>query len=40
MPDVACVVDIGANVGATTILFANEYPDARVVAFEPAAESF
>ena len=38
--DVNCVVDIGANVGAATVLFANTYVDARIVAFEPAPDSF
>jgi FkbM family methyltransferase len=40
MPKVDCIVDIGANVGATTVLFANEYADARVVAFEPEPKTF
>ncbi|MBT7487286.1 MAG: FkbM family methyltransferase, partial [Rhodospirillales bacterium] len=40
IPDVTCIVDIGANVGATTVLFANEYTNARIVAFEPAPETF
>lgn len=37
---VRCVVDIGANVGAATILFANAYPESRILAFEPAPDSF
>ena len=34
------MVDVGANVGATTILFANAYANARIVAFEPAQQTF
>jgi len=34
------IVDIGANVGAATIYFAMQFPGARVLAFEPAPDSF
>lgn len=37
--DPGVVVDIGANVGATALLFANRYPKARVHAVEPAAQT-
>ncbi len=33
-------MDIGANVGATAVLFANAYPQARIIAFEPAPGTF
>ncbi len=31
-----CVIDIGANVGATAVYFASHYPDARILCFEPS----
>lgn len=34
------IVDVGANVGAATIYFAMQFPDARVLAFEPSPDSF
>lgn len=33
----ATLVDVGANVGASTLYFASRFPDARIYAFEPAA---
>lgn len=33
------IIDGGANVGYTTLLYANKYPDATIVAVEPAAET-
>jgi FkbM family methyltransferase len=38
--DVASVLDVGANIGAAAIFFANLYPAARVYALEPASEAF
>lgn len=37
--DVRTVVDVGANIGASTLFFALNYPDARILAFEPYPES-
>lgn len=34
------VVDVGANVGYTSIYFSNKFPNARVFSFEPEPESF
>ena len=34
------VLDIGGNIGAAAIYFANAYPNARVLTFEPIAENF
>jgi len=34
------IVDVGANVGCTSLMFAGLYPNAQVVAIEPAAEPF
>jgi FkbM family methyltransferase len=34
------IVDAGANVGLSTIFFANKYPDARIIAVEPEARNF
>lgn len=34
------VLDIGANIGITTIWIKEKYPDAKVYAFEPMAENF
>lgn len=38
--DVKFIVDLGANVGFTSIYFLNSYPDAEIVAFEPHPEHF
>jgi FkbM family methyltransferase len=37
---VECVIDCGANIGLTTVLFTNMFPDAKVVAIEPGSENF
>jgi FkbM family methyltransferase len=37
---VLTIVDVGANVGATTTYFAAHYPDARVFSFEPDPISY
>jgi FkbM family methyltransferase len=34
------ILDIGANVGAATLYFALHYPEARLLAFEPAPASY
>lgn len=40
VPEVRTILDVGANVGATSVLFACHYPDATVHAFEPAPGTF
>lgn len=32
--------DVGANIGCTSILFANSYPNAAIFAFEPDPDNF
>lgn len=34
------IFDIGGNIGATSIYFANLYPDAAIYTFEPVKENF
>lgn len=34
------IFDVGANIGATSILLANSYPNATIYAFEPEPENF
>jgi FkbM family methyltransferase len=34
------IVDIGANVGATVVYFASNYPDASVFCYEPSPANF
>jgi len=34
------IVDIGANCGMTSVFYANQYPDALVVAVEPETSNF
>ena len=36
--DVGLVLDVGANIGASALYFATQYPQAEVYAFEPASE--
>lgn len=36
----AVIVDAGANIGLTSVYFANRYPKAKIVAIEPEAENF
>jgi FkbM family methyltransferase len=38
--DVSTVLDIGANIGISTLYFADLFPHARVFAFEPIPENF
>ena len=34
------IVDAGANIGLASIYFANKYPDAKIIAIEPAQINF
>lgn len=34
------IVDCGANIGASVVWFANRYPEAHIVAVEPAPDNF
>jgi FkbM family methyltransferase len=34
------VLDIGANIGVTSVLMAQKYPEAQIYAFEPVPENF
>jgi FkbM family methyltransferase len=36
--EVATVVDVGANAGATSVFFAHHYPDAQIHSVEPGSE--
>jgi FkbM family methyltransferase len=36
----AMIIDAGANIGLTSIFFANEYPNARIIAIEPEGSNF
>ena len=38
--DVKTVLDVGANIGAATLYFAANYPQARILAFEPDPQSY
>lgn len=40
LTDVGVIADVGANIGAAAIYFAVLYPEARVLAFEPAPENY
>jgi FkbM family methyltransferase len=40
LSDVAGVLDIGANIGASAVTFAIRYPSARIVAVEPSRQPF
>jgi FkbM family methyltransferase len=37
---VGLVLDLGANIGIAAVMFADRFPEARVVAVEPEAENF
>ncbi len=34
------IIDLGANVGYASVLFANRYPDAKIIALEPEDNNF
>ena len=34
------IVDAGANIGLTSIFYANKYPDAKIIALEPESSNF
>ena len=34
------IVDAGANIGLTSVFFANRFPQARIFAIEPEAQNF
>ena len=36
---VRTIIDAGANIGLTSLFFARQYPSARIIAIEPAAEN-
>jgi FkbM family methyltransferase len=38
--DVRLIVDIGANIGATSVYLHTQYPEARILAVEPSATAF
>lgn len=40
LPDDALVLDCGANIGLATLYMKQEYPDCRVVAFEPDEKNY
>ena len=40
LSDVASVLDIGANIGASAVIFAMRYPNARIVAVEPSRQPY
>ena len=40
MCDTKFVIDAGANIGYTAILFANWWPDSKIISIEPDTENF
>lgn len=34
------IVDAGANIGLTAVFYANQYPDAEIIAIEPESSNF
>lgn len=38
--DVKSVVDLGANIGISTIMLANKFPNAKIIALEPEMYNF
>ena len=38
--EVATIVDVGANVGASALFWKARYPEARLLCFEPVADNF
>src|SRR5262245_8086929 len=39
-PDPRVIVDAGANIGLSSIWFATQYPEAKVIAIEPNRDNF
>lgn len=39
LPEAPFVVDVGANIGLFSLYMKQRYPDARIIAFEPAPEN-
>jgi FkbM family methyltransferase len=37
---VNCILDVGANVGSTAIEYSEQFPKAKVFAFEPVSQTF
>jgi FkbM family methyltransferase len=40
LPSPRVIVDAGANIGLTSVFYANKYPNARIVAVEPERSNF
>lgn len=40
LPDKAFIIDAGANIGFFTLYMKKKYPSSRILAFEPAPETF
>lgn len=40
LPTDACIIDAGANVGMFTLYMKHKYPSSKILAFEPAPETF
>jgi FkbM family methyltransferase len=40
LPDHPVIIDAGANVGLSSVFFANRFPNARIECFEPEEENF
>lgn len=40
LPEAACVIDAGANIGYTALLFANWWPESLVISLEPDQENY
>ncbi|MBE7176474.1 MAG: FkbM family methyltransferase [Mucilaginibacter polytrichastri] len=38
--DPAVIIDAGANIGLTALMFARKYPDAKIIAIEPESSNF
>lgn len=38
--DPEIIIDAGANIGLSTIFFANKYPDAKIIAIEPEESNY
>ena len=34
------IVDVGANIGLTSVFYAHKYPDSKIIAIEPEASNF